>query len=426
MHRRFSSWAIIWALLAIVLVIRTGVRDRGVIIDHLEFGRRVVAAEDLYAPYLDGERPLHPVYPPSFGLMTWPFTLLGETGARFAWGIFQVLSLWSIGLVLLGWLRSLAPPLAGRAHWILACTALLGSRYILRDTHGGGGNLINLALALLAIRMAQEERAKTAMLLLGFSLATKPTTILFTPFLFLLGYRKVAVGSIAVFIACLGLATILNGHGLAPLERWIRGSLAYGSMENVFDEPFLGLPPFSWMNQCLRCMLARYLGTVPEHFAQQVPGFFQGAGLEFSLIAWIGRLCNLCLLAFTFIWTWRRRHDPLSRPALIAAMFAMSLLMSPISWKAHHVALLPAFFLLVVRAFQGSLMARNCAVAYFFACVAGGGDIVGRGTKEVQQSLYLVTFGTIALWVTCLKWSLSSTLWPSKSTHQKHTNKETR
>ena len=90
------NWKIAWIILGLILVLRSGFRDRGVIEDHLEFGRRLVAAEDLYAPYKD-LGPLHPVYPPSFGLMTWPFTVLGERIARFAWVLFQVLALGYIG-----------------------------------------------------------------------------------------------------------------------------------------------------------------------------------------------------------------------------------------------------------------------------------------------------------------------------------------
>jgi hypothetical protein len=82
MHRR---WIWLWLLLGTALVVRAGIRDRGVIIDHLEFGRRLLLGLDLYAPYLD-PKPLHAPYPPSFGLLTAPFWLLGERlGASRGW-----------------------------------------------------------------------------------------------------------------------------------------------------------------------------------------------------------------------------------------------------------------------------------------------------------------------------------------------------
>ena len=43
------------------------------------------------------------------------------------------------------------------------------------------------------------------------------------------------------------------------------------------------------------------------------------------------------------------------------------------------------------------------AIVYFVGCSAGGGDLVGAAGKEWQQSLYLATFGTIALWIWLLR-----------------------
>src|SRR5687767_7972350 len=86
---RPRAWTWLWLLLALALVVRTSVRERGVITAHLEFGRRLLSGQDLYAPYLEA-RPLHPPYPPSFGLLTAPFSLLPERAARVAWGLLQV------------------------------------------------------------------------------------------------------------------------------------------------------------------------------------------------------------------------------------------------------------------------------------------------------------------------------------------------
>ena len=42
-------------------------------------------------------------------------------------------------------------------------------------------------------------------------------------------------------------AITVNGHGLAPLETWLRGSIAYARMPDLFATPDGGFPPFSWM-----------------------------------------------------------------------------------------------------------------------------------------------------------------------------------
>ncbi len=405
-------WIAIWIVLGMFLVVRTGGRDRGVITDHLEFGRRLFAGDELYAPYLE-DKPLHPVYPPSFGLLTAPFTLMPERAARYAWGVLQVGAIGVIGWWLAEMLRRARPELVPRTHALLALTAVLAGRYVLRDTHGGGGNLINLALALGAFACAERRHTLPAALLLGFSLATKPTTALLVPVLALMGHVRVAVSGLAIACGFVGLALLVHGRGTEPLDRWIEGALAYSAQQDVFAPPHLELPPFTWMNQCLRCAVARYFGTVPNEYAAEVPGFFQGLGLPVAVTAWIARILGAGVLGATLLAAWRRRATRAGRIAMLAAAFAASLLLSPISWKAHHVALIPVFFLLVVSAIDGSRLARWLAIVYFVLCSAGGGDLVGDAAKEWEQSLYLATFGTIALWTWLLAGDGERALEPS-------------
>src|SRR5690606_17613638 len=78
-----------------------------------------------------------------------------------------------------------------------------------------------------------------------------------------------------------------------------------------------------------------------------------------------------------------------------------SLLLSPISWKAHHVGLIPAFFLIGLAALQGARWAWVVAVIYVPLCVLGE-ELVGDAGKELQQSLYLTTLGTLLVLGVCL------------------------
>ena len=390
----------IWILLGLGLVVRTAIRDRGVIIDHIEFGRRLFAGADLYAPYLD-PKPLHPVYPPSFGLLTGPFALLPDTLARAGWGVLQVLALAWIGTYLARWLQRELPELEHRVHAILALSAVLASRYILRDTHGGGGNLINCALVLLAIHRADQGRPLSSALALGFSLATKPTAVLFVPLLMLFGHVRAALGALGVAATLLTGTLLLNGHGLDPLATWWHGTQAYGAMVDLFETPAGGFPPFSWMNQCVRCAIARYLGTVPEAFTGLVPGYVPGLGLSATATTRIRHATTAVVLALTFSAAFRDRSLSHRRVPTIGALFAASLLLSPISWKAHHVALIPAMFLLAIAMVRGVRAAWVLAVAYALACVLGE-EIVGKSFKNIQQSCYFVTAGTFVLWGLCL------------------------
>ena len=397
-------WPWIWVALAIVLVVRTGVRERGVITDHVEFGRRLVQGEPLYAPYPEpgadpaAAKPLHPVYPPSFGLLTAPFSLLPERGARFAWALLQVGSLLAICRVLVRALGDVAPALRTRTHTnvLLALTLALGSRYVLRDTHGGGGNLVNLALALLAFACARAGRGVAAALLLGFSLATKPVLVLLVPLLWIFGRGRAALGALLSAGTFLALALLVHGRGLEPLARWMEGSFAYATRADPFAVPDLGFPPFTWMNQSLRPAVGRWLGDVPDAYRSEVPGFVPGLGLDNALAGGIATLLNVVLVAITFTLVVRWRRSVAAQHHLLAAVLALSLLLSPISWKAHHVALLPAFFWLWVAAAERRAWVVLAAV-YALLCLAGE-ELTGKALKNLQQSLYLVTLGTVAMW----------------------------
>lgn len=404
---RRRGFVLLWVVLGVFLVLRTAGRDRGVITDHLEFGRRLFAGEALYAPYLE-DRPLHPVYPPSFGLLTGPFSVLPETAARAAWGVLQVGALWVIGAWLVAALRRAAPESARLANVALLGTLVLGARYVLRDTHGGGGNLINLALAVGAFWLAERGRWGWGAVLLGFSLATKPTTALVVPVLLAAGHVRLAGGSVVAVVAFLGAALLVHGRGLEPLLLWGEGAIAYGSQQDLFAPPHLDLPPFTWMNQCLRCAVARYLGTVPEEYAVLVPGFVPGAGLPPVVTAWVARVLSAVVLGVTLGFAFRLRGRFEGRFRALAVALAAGVLLSPISWKAHHVALLPAMFAVVVAGLRGDRGARVLAVGYFVFCVVGGGDLVGDAVKEWQQSLYLATFGAVVLWGWVLRRGLAA------------------
>ena len=124
-----SVWLWVWSLLGIALIVRAGLRDRGVITDHLEFGRRVLFGLDLYAPFEDANKPLHPVYPPSFGLLTAPLALFPERLARFLWVTLQVGSLWIIARRVAGATGLTLPASSTRVHLVYAFAAILLEKF---------------------------------------------------------------------------------------------------------------------------------------------------------------------------------------------------------------------------------------------------------------------------------------------------------
>lgn len=406
----WQRWLLVgWLLLGAVLVARAVARpsDKGVILAHLEFGRRLWHGEPVYAPSpLAQDRPgqpLHPPYPPSFGLLTMPFAGLaalgGEPWARGAWALLQLAS--AVGVAACLW-RWLAPH---RRHWSLLqwhgfwlLLSLLSGRFLLRDLHGGGGNLVNLCLCLCAFAAAEANQPRRAGLWLGCSLLTKPTQLWLLPVFWLFGHRRAAQWTLAVGAAGVVLSLAFLRFDPESWLRWLRGSLAIATQADPFATPELGFPPFTWMNQSLRCAVARWFGTVPDEFAALVvlwpPA---GLGWPLAVTAALARLASLLLAAAVGWSAWQARKSSAARPQVLAAALVASLLLSPLSWKAHHTALLPVLAGMLAAALTGAGPARSLLGLWFLVCALPGRDLVGDRFDELANSLYLVTVGDLVL-----------------------------
>jgi hypothetical protein len=407
------GWLLVWLALAAALVWRATARpdDRGVIRDSLEFGRRLVHGDDLYGPWHSGagapERPLHAPYPPSFGLLTAPFAAVedaaGLRAARGLWALLQVAALVAIARVLRRLPTARLTLRDGRWPWLWLFTLLIAARFVLRDMHGGGGNLVNTAFCLLAWDAAERERPGRAGCWLGLSLATKPTQVLLLPVLWLLGRGRAAATG-ALCATALAAATLPMGHA-AAWQRWFAGSAALAAQADVFAVPAYGFPEFEWMNQSLRCALARWLGAVPPAFAARVRlGVLPGLGLPPAAVAWLTRLVSLGAVA----WLLRAAHraraaSGCERTWALAAALALSMLLSPLSWKAHYVALLPLLFLLVRAAVDERRRGAQILLAAFVLTCTPGADLVGDDVDELGNSLYLVTAVDVLLFAVAVR-----------------------
>ena len=414
-------WLVVWLLIGAVLLARATARPetRGVILDHLEFGRRLWTGADVHGPWKPDPAapvlPLHAPYPPSFGLLTGPFAavdaLLGHRAARGAWALLQLGCLVWIARVLRERLLAaptlappgaatpaVLPPASPRWHLLWLLTALLSLRFLLRDLHGGGGNLINLALCLSAFAAAERGHAGRAGLLLAFSLVTKPTMVWLLPVFWLLGHRRAIAATVAGAAAFVMLTLVLQRFDVAPWTRWLSGSYALATQADAFADPAFDFPDFEWMNQSLRCALARWLGDVPAEFAAKVEwGVWPGLGLSVATVQWITRAVSAALSALVLWTAWRARGTPGARLPAFAAALALSLLLSPLSWKAHHVALLPILFLLVHRAVVARSRGTWWLLGAWLVCCQLGGDLVGDAADEWGNSLYVVTAWDVGL-----------------------------
>lgn len=408
-----TLWLCLWVALAAALVYRAGRRpeSRGVILDHLEFGRRLLHGEDVHGPWRSDPdapvRPLHAPYPPSFGLLTAPFALVAATcgvrAARIAWATMQIVCLLVVARVLRR--RTAGPPDAAgmppaRWHWLWLGTFVIGARFVLRDTHGGGGNIVNLASCLLAFDAAERDRPGGAGLWLGVSLVTKPTQVWLLPVFLCLRRGRVVVAAAATAALAVALTLALQRFDVAAWLRWAEGSWRLATQADVFAVPALDFPPFEWMNQALRCAVGRWVGTVPPELAARVAfGVPAGLGLGVDATAMVARGLGLGLVVAVLLVAWRVRAVAAARLWLFAAALVLSLLVSPLSWKAHHVALLPLLFLLLKQLHdQRSRTVLGLLIAWAIVCLPGQ-EIVGDAAEEWLNSLYVVTvWDVVLLW----------------------------
>ncbi|MFO1030121.1 MAG: glycosyltransferase family 87 protein [Planctomycetota bacterium] len=420
MSSRRWIWPVLWIALGLFLVARASGRppSRGVLLDHLEFGRRFVHGEDVYGPWRSSPKaaigPLHAPYPPSFGLLTAPFHLvdaaLGQAPARFAWAVLQMACLLVGALqlrrLMVARLQSgnddcarLDADERRRWQWLWLATFGLTLRFVLRDTHGGGGNLINVAFVLLAYAASERGHDRSAGAWLAFSLVTKPTMVWLLPVFLLFGRWRTVAWTLLAGAGFVLLTMAIQRFELAPWWRWLQGSWALATQADPWAVPAFEFPRFEWMNQALRFCLARWFGEVPPEFAARVElGTTAGLGLDVAAVGWIVRLTSLSLLGAVLLVAHRARHSANARLWVVVGTFALTLLLSPLSWKGHHVALLPLVLLLVEHVWRTRSRAVTTLLAvWFVGCSLPGGDLVGDAVDEWLNSTYVVTFGDVAL-----------------------------
>jgi hypothetical protein len=121
--------------------------------------------------------------------------------------------------------------------------------------------------------------------------------------------------------------------------------------------------------------------------------------LDPDVAAWTARVVSLALLLAACV-TAIRARGPRSRLLAALAFLPVCVLVSPISWKAHHAALLPLFGALCLCAL--SPRRRWLAVllvVYYGACVLLSEELVGKAAKEFLQEVSVVTLGALALFV---------------------------
>lgn len=399
-QRRLARWLGLLALaLAVFLVLRALRKEGGVMELNRAFGARFLDGLD---PWFDPERGrrVHGPYPPSLAWIAVPLSLLPLGLARGLWALLQLGALALLYRLLERRVREHFPGALPHVPMLFACALLLGSRFLLRDFAGGGGNVIYGALAFAGVEACLRNQVLAGALPLGLSLALKPNLAPLLLFLLLRRRFRGVLCSLAAAAAIFWLPAL--SYGARPYAElassWAEGVWRYAALEDLHTGALVpaGLPQAEdGMNQSLREAVQRLLrppgdtGAVDVHVIELSP----------AAAAWIARLLLGSLAVLAAVAAWRARGPAREFRALLG-FFPLALLSSPITWKAHHAALVPVFFGLCLWAFEerrrpGPLLLFLCV--YWLACDLLSEDVVGREAKRLLQAASVVTWFDIAL-----------------------------
>lgn len=380
-RRRDRVLAALFLLSCVVLVLRAARKDEGVLARNREFGARFLAHADPYEDPARGHR-VHGPYPPSYALVTVPLALVPEPVARAGWALLQVGALAAAFALVRRWLARGWPTLAPHASVVYACALLLASRYLLRDMAGGGGNLLYGVGAAWGVELALSGRTWPGAFALALPLVLKPNLAPLTAFL--LARRRFgafAATLVAAAVLAAAPALVYGASDYAALvERWTSDLASFARAVDLNDPASVpeGFPlADTTMNQSVRESLWR--------------------AFDPATAAWLARAAVLGLLGTAGALAWRARGVRAELQAL-AAFLCVCVLASPISWKAHHVALLPAFAVLVASALEPRRRwLAWLLVVYDVACVLLSEELVGKDAKNQLQAWSIVTWGALAL-----------------------------
>jgi hypothetical protein len=179
--------------------------------------------------------------------------------------------------------------------------------------------------------------------------------------------------------------------------RWVGDVARFAALEDLHDVEAVpaGLPLSEGaMNQSLREAVFRLLRPSTEEHVPDTSLFVTSP----TTAAWIARLCSLALLLWASVVALRVR-TPRGTWLAACAFFALSLLLSPITRKAHCVALLPLFVALLAEARERSRwpLLAGFLVVYYLVCDLANEELLGKGSKTLLQALSVVTWGNVAL-----------------------------
>jgi alpha-1,2-mannosyltransferase len=354
---------------------------------HWSFGERFVAGEYLY-------RIGHTPYPPFWGMACAPLSLLPKRWAHVTAYPICVVSLGFLIFILDRLSRRSLPAGKERLFWSTAAAVALSSRFVIRELPECGPNLLMVTLAWSSIALWRQGRDGVAGACLGLAIALKCTQALFVPY-FVLKRQWRMVTATMIFTLIFSAAPLVR-QGPELYERHLKAWASNCWKGLSGSDPSVGvLGQEEVWNVALKPTLARFLMHLPPGHKGRIASSWRGEWLDLSPpLAGAMIKAGMIVLLAHIAWRFRRpaheRHDHtiLWEGAVVSLLI---LLYSPLTWRQHCVAVLPAFYLIARTKAAGGRLPKwmHYALGIYVSLVL----VFDRGVVGRNNTLILDSFG---------------------------------
>lgn len=363
---------------------------------HWETGRRFLSNEYLYTGGHDFP------YPPFFGMVFAPTALLPMPLAK---AVFYPVGV-GVLLLLLWTMRRLVQPAFqlnnSQTFWVTSFAAFLSIQFIIHDQAILGLNTAIIALSWLGIYLWRQRHDLLAGVSLGAAIAIKCTPAIFLGYFIWKRQWRMATWTFAAALFFTAAPMVWQGPAFwaVHMKDW-----AGTALNGISGSGFEAHEDFRDKNMSLRPVLMRYLvrQQPAENFDPRIdPAPINIFDLSPKIAGWLV-ISVLLVLVAVFLWWSRGSVKTRDEPRLLwelAGAGVLMVLLSPITWGQHCVALIPAGFLiaaLIVVREQVPRWVIALLVFYILFCSLLGRDLIGRKLSLLLVSYHITTFCIVGL-----------------------------
>jgi hypothetical protein len=361
---------------------------------HWTFGQRFMAGEFLYQIG-------HPPYPPFWGMVCAPLSLLPRRWSHVAAYTLGVASLGTLIVVLNRMTRRSLPLSRESLFWSTTVALALSSRFIIRELPECGPNLLMVALAWTSLALWKQGRDGLAGAVMGLAIAMKCTQALFVPYFVLKRQWKMVAATTACTLLFSVAPILRQGPALyrKHLTTWVI-NCANGLRSSDPSVGVLGQEEV-W-NLSLRPTLARYLMHLPPGHKGRLATSWRAQWLDLSPAVAGGMIkTGMLVLLAGIAWKFRRPVRDRDDESLLwewAVISLLILLYSPLTWRQHCVGVVPAFYLIArIRAVRGGISRWMFVAlgAYVFLVLVLDRGIIGRDNTRILDSFGATTWSLL-------------------------------